>query len=126
MGQRIESRAAIEKRIRTSLENLVFALGEAAGADRSSPFVVDEERAELRLALAKTEGGRPARSADAPLAMAWQVLPGNAASRSVSMTRTPASASTPRSTQYPVAARRACCASRSAGPLVGFRRSSSC
>jgi len=59
MGQRIESRAAIEKRIRTSLENLVFALGEAAGADRSSPFVVDEERAELRLALAKTEGGRP-------------------------------------------------------------------
>jgi GAF domain-containing protein len=58
MGQRIESRA-IEERIRASLENLVFALGEAAGADRSSLFVVDEERAELRLALAKTEGGRP-------------------------------------------------------------------
>ena len=58
MGQRIESRTAIEKRIRTSLENLVFALGEAAGADRSSLFVVDEERAELRLALAKTGNGR--------------------------------------------------------------------
>jgi len=59
MGQRIESRAAIEKRIRASLENLVFALGEVAGAERSSLFVVDEERAELRLALAKTEDGRP-------------------------------------------------------------------
>jgi len=58
MRQRIESRA-IEERIRVSLENLVFALGESAGADRSSLFVVDEERAELRLALAKTEDGRP-------------------------------------------------------------------
>ena len=46
MGQRIEGRAAVEKRIRTSLENLVFALGEVAGADRSSLFVVDEERGE--------------------------------------------------------------------------------
>jgi GAF domain-containing protein len=59
MGHRIDGHAAIEKRIRTSLENLVFALGEATGADRSSLFVVDEERAELRLAMAKTECGRP-------------------------------------------------------------------
>ena len=56
MELRIESRE-IEARIRVSLENLVFALGEAAGADRSSLFVVDEERAELRLALAKAEPG---------------------------------------------------------------------
>ncbi len=52
-------RGNIEERIRLSLENLVFALGEAAGADRSSLFVVDEARAELRLVLAKTECGRP-------------------------------------------------------------------
>lgn len=46
-------------RIRASLENLVFALGEATGADRSSLFVVDPARPELRLALARTEDGRP-------------------------------------------------------------------
>lgn len=48
----------VRARIRESLENLVFALGETTGADRSSLFVVDEERAELHLALARTEGGR--------------------------------------------------------------------
>lgn len=58
MDARIEAHG-IENRIRSSLENLVFALGDAAGADRSSLFVVDEERAELRLALARTERGRP-------------------------------------------------------------------
>jgi adenylate cyclase len=47
------------QRIRTSLENLVFALGELAGAERASLFVVDEERRELRLAMAQVEGGRP-------------------------------------------------------------------
>jgi len=46
----------VEERIRASLENLVFALGEVAGADRSSLFVVDEERFQLRLAVAKTDG----------------------------------------------------------------------
>lgn len=59
MGHRIDGHAAIETRIRTSLENLVFALGEATGADRSSLFVVDEEHAEMRLAMAKSESGRP-------------------------------------------------------------------
>ena len=58
MEQRIESRD-VQDRMRQSLENLVFALGETAGADRSSLFVVDEERAEMRLALAQTEPGRP-------------------------------------------------------------------
>jgi GAF domain-containing protein len=58
MELRIESRE-IQERIRVSLENLVFALGEASGADRSSLFVVDEERSELRLALAKAEPGQP-------------------------------------------------------------------
>jgi hypothetical protein len=58
METRIEGNG-IEMRIRSSLENLVFALGDAAGADRSSLFVVDEERAELRLALAKVECGQP-------------------------------------------------------------------
>jgi signal transduction protein with GAF and PtsI domain len=48
----------VEERIRMSLENLVFALGEVAGADRSSLFLVDEERAEMRLAMAKPERGR--------------------------------------------------------------------
>lgn len=48
MGQRIESRD-IEERIRLSLENLVFALGEVAGADRSSLLLVDEERSEMPL-----------------------------------------------------------------------------
>jgi adenylate cyclase len=57
MERRVESHA-VEERIRSSLENLVFALGEMAGADRASLFVVDEERAELRLALAKAERGR--------------------------------------------------------------------
>jgi GAF domain-containing protein len=58
MMERSEIRGQdVEERIRASLENLVFALGEAAGAERSSLFVVDEERAELRLALARTEGG---------------------------------------------------------------------
>ena len=55
MEPRIENHR-LEQRIRASLENLVFALGEVAGADRSSLFVVDEERAELRLAIAKTDG----------------------------------------------------------------------
>jgi GAF domain-containing protein len=41
----------VEERIRTSVENLVFALGNAAGADRASLFLVDEERGELRLAV---------------------------------------------------------------------------
>ena len=59
MGHRIDGHTALETRIRTSLENLVFALGEATGADRSSLFVVDEEHAEMRLAMAKTEDGRP-------------------------------------------------------------------
>ena len=55
MGQRIEGRAAIEKRIRTSLENLVFALGEVAGADRSSLVVVDGERDEwIRMGAAQS------------------------------------------------------------------------
>lgn len=49
----------VEERIRTSVENLVFALGEAVGADRVSLFVVDEERHELRLAIARTEHGKP-------------------------------------------------------------------
>jgi adenylate cyclase len=52
---------SVEGRIRTSLENLVFALGELAGADRSSLFVVDEEHGELRLAVARAERGRPLR-----------------------------------------------------------------
>jgi GAF domain-containing protein len=58
MELRIESHV-IQERIRSSLENLVFALGELAGADRSSLFVVDEKRAELRLALAKPQCGPP-------------------------------------------------------------------
>jgi GAF domain-containing protein len=49
----------VEERIRTSVENLVFALGETVGADRVSLFVVDEERDELRMAIAKSEPGRP-------------------------------------------------------------------
>jgi adenylate cyclase len=59
MNEMIETdrtcRGDVEARIRASLENLVFALGEATGADRSSLFVVDEERAELRLALTRNE-----------------------------------------------------------------------
>jgi GAF domain-containing protein len=50
---------ATDDRIRTCVENLVFALGDAAGADRASLFVVDEDRGLLRLAVAKTEHGRP-------------------------------------------------------------------
>jgi putative methionine-R-sulfoxide reductase with GAF domain len=46
----------VDERIRASLENLIFALADVAGADRSSLFVVDEERSELRLAVAKTDG----------------------------------------------------------------------
>jgi adenylate cyclase len=46
----------LRQRIRTSLENFVFALGELAGADRASLFVVDEARSELRLEMAQTEG----------------------------------------------------------------------
>src|SRR5215472_10257144 len=46
----------VEERIHASLENLVFALGEVAGADRSSLFVVDEEHSQLWLAVAKTDG----------------------------------------------------------------------
>ena len=57
METRTEGRG-IENRIRSSLENLVFALGDAAGADRSSLFVVDEDHAELWLAMAKTEPGQ--------------------------------------------------------------------
>lgn len=49
----------LEERIRASVENLVFALGEAAGADRASLFVVDEARDELRLEIAGAEHGRP-------------------------------------------------------------------
>jgi putative methionine-R-sulfoxide reductase with GAF domain len=49
-------RPRLEERIRTSLENLVFALGDIAGADRSSLFVVDEERSEMWLAVARTDG----------------------------------------------------------------------
>jgi GAF domain-containing protein len=45
MERRVET-YAVEERIRSSLENLVFALGEMAGADRASLFVVDEERGE--------------------------------------------------------------------------------
>jgi hypothetical protein len=41
MERRVET-YAVEERIRSSLENLVFALGEMAGADRASLFVVDE------------------------------------------------------------------------------------
>ena len=41
MGQRIASRECIEKRIRASLDNLVFALGDVAGADRTSLCIVD-------------------------------------------------------------------------------------
>ena len=47
MGQRIESRG-IDERIRLSVENLVFALGDAAGADRASLFVVDDAYASQR------------------------------------------------------------------------------
>jgi adenylate cyclase len=50
--------STVRQRIQVSLENLVFALGEAAGAERSSLFVVDEDRAELRLAVARPERGR--------------------------------------------------------------------
>src|SRR5262249_25404397 len=46
----------VEERSHASLENLVFALGEVAGADRSSLFVVDEEHSQLWLAVAKTDG----------------------------------------------------------------------
>jgi hypothetical protein len=58
---------ALRQRIQASLENLVFALGEAAGAERSSLFVVDADRAELRLAVARPEqtrrlDGYPTRS----------------------------------------------------------------
>jgi GAF domain-containing protein len=49
----------VAARIRDSLENLVFALGEATGADRASLFVVDEARSELQLAFARAEEGRP-------------------------------------------------------------------
>lgn len=50
---------ATQGRIRTSVENLVFALGEAAGADRASLFLVDEERGELRLTVAGAGDGLP-------------------------------------------------------------------
>jgi adenylate cyclase len=53
-----EVTSMVRQRIHASLENLVFALGEAAGVERSSLFVVDEERAELRLAFARPENGR--------------------------------------------------------------------
>ena len=48
----------VAARIHASLENLLQALGEAAGVDRSSLFVVDEARRELHLALTPSEAGR--------------------------------------------------------------------
>jgi adenylate cyclase len=45
--------------MQASLENLVFSLGEMVGAERASLFVVDDERAELRLEVARTEEGEP-------------------------------------------------------------------
>jgi GAF domain-containing protein len=67
----------VAERIRDSLENLVFALGEATGADRSSLFVVDEARGEMRLALAPHEAGRHLLTVRMPLGrgvagLAWE------------------------------------------------------
>lgn len=52
--------AGAQERIRSSVENLVFALGDWVGADRVSLFLVDEERGELQLAVSGEHDGLPA------------------------------------------------------------------